>query len=219
MYKIGEFSKMNRITIKALRYYDEIGLFKPCLVDAFTGYRYYSGDQIQILNEIVALKEIGFSLEEIIEITSKGVDPDRMLELLRRKEEETALHIADEEAKLTRIIKHIDKLKENRFMKQNIEIKELPEVIVASMRKVIADYGEYNSIYPEMGHYMEEQKVTCREPEYCFTIYHDGEYKERDIDVEICQAVTDYAKDSDKVKFKKIDRISTAACIIKNGGI
>ncbi len=54
-------------------------------------------------------------------------------------------------------------------------------------------------------------------PPYCFTLYHDGEYKDSNIDVEICEAVTDFAKDSDKVKFKKIDTVATAACVIHRG--
>lgn len=102
-------------------------------------------------------------------------------------------------------------------MSYNVVLKELPEVIVASMRRVIPNYDAFYSIYPEMGEYMEAQKVKCATPDYCFTVYHDGEYKEADIDVEICQAVTDYAKDSDTVKFKKMDKVETAACAIHKG--
>ncbi|MEJ2047981.1 MAG: MerR family DNA-binding transcriptional regulator, partial [Dehalococcoidia bacterium] len=46
MLKIGDFSRLSRVTVKALRYYDEIGLLKPVEVDRFTGYRYYSLDQL-----------------------------------------------------------------------------------------------------------------------------------------------------------------------------
>ncbi len=55
------------------------------------------------------------------------------------------------------------------------------------------------------------------EPAYCFTIYHDGEYKESDIDVEVCEAVTDYCRESEKVKFKKIEAVSEAAVIFHKG--
>ncbi len=65
MYKIGLFSKMNKVTIKALRYYDEIGLLKPALVDEFTGYRYYTAEQMPRLHRILMLKGIGFSINEI----------------------------------------------------------------------------------------------------------------------------------------------------------
>lgn len=65
LYKIGDFSKEVNIPVKTLRYYDEINLFKPIEVDLYTGYRYYSDEQIYDLKLILMLKEVGFSLEEI----------------------------------------------------------------------------------------------------------------------------------------------------------
>jgi DNA-binding transcriptional MerR regulator len=62
MFKIGEFSKFSQVTVKTLRYYDQIGLLKPAEVDRFTGYRYYSVDQLPRLNRILALKDLGLSL-------------------------------------------------------------------------------------------------------------------------------------------------------------
>ena len=64
-YKIGLFSKMNRVTIKALRHYDEIGLLKPAAIEKFTGYRYYTSEQLPLLHQILALREMGFTLDEI----------------------------------------------------------------------------------------------------------------------------------------------------------
>lgn len=54
---------------------------------------------------------------------------------------------------------------------------------------------------------MKEQNVTCATPEYCFTIYHDGEYKESDIDVEICEVVTDFGTDTEDMTFKKVPAV------------
>lgn len=102
-------------------------------------------------------------------------------------------------------------------MQYNVILKELPQVIVASMRKNIPNYEAFNTLYPEMGKYMEEQKVKCAAPGYCFTIYHDGEYKDTDIDVEICEAVSYAAQDSDEVKFKTLEAVKTAASAIHQG--
>lgn len=85
------------------------------------------------------------------------------------------------------------------------------------MRTIIPNYDAFNIIYPEIGKYMEKQNAKCAIPPYCFTIYHDGEHRETDIDVEICKAVTDYGIDSDKVKFKKISSVETAACVFHKG--
>ena len=65
MYKIGELSKLCRLPVKTLRYYDSVGLLVPDETDRFTGYRYYSAARLADCNRIVALKELGFSLDEI----------------------------------------------------------------------------------------------------------------------------------------------------------
>ena len=65
MYKIGDFSILSNVTIKTLRYYDTIDLFKPKIIDKFTGYRYYSDEQLEDFSLILKYKDLGFSLEEI----------------------------------------------------------------------------------------------------------------------------------------------------------
>lgn len=65
MFRIGEFSSLTQVSVKNLRWYDEIGLLKPALVDAETGYRYYLARQISRLAKILILKNLGFSLEQI----------------------------------------------------------------------------------------------------------------------------------------------------------
>lgn len=65
MYKIGDFSKKVSIPVKTLRYYDEINLFKPSYIDDFTGYRYYTDEQIEQIKKIIMLKELNLSLKNI----------------------------------------------------------------------------------------------------------------------------------------------------------
>ena len=65
MYKIGELSKLCNISVKTLRYYDAEGLLIPDMIDKFTGYRYYSASKLDDCYRIIALKELGFSLDEI----------------------------------------------------------------------------------------------------------------------------------------------------------
>lgn len=71
-FKIGEFSRLNRVTVKTLRYYEEIGLLVPYETDEWTGYRYYSVEQFQQVNTIIYLKQLGFSLEEIRDLFATG---------------------------------------------------------------------------------------------------------------------------------------------------
>ena len=79
-YKIGEVSKIVNVPIKTLRYYDEIDLFNPATIDLYSGYRYYTSDQINDLHLILELKEAGFMLEEIKENWNQWEDEDFLIQ-------------------------------------------------------------------------------------------------------------------------------------------
>lgn len=59
MFKIGTFSKLSIVPIKTLRYYDKRGLLKPSTTDKFSGYRYYSAEQLLTIQRIITLKKTG----------------------------------------------------------------------------------------------------------------------------------------------------------------
>ena len=63
MLKIGDFSKLARVSIRMLRHYDEIGLLHPLHTDAASGYRYYEANQLITTGRITALREMGVLLE------------------------------------------------------------------------------------------------------------------------------------------------------------
>lgn len=214
MYQIGLFSKMNCITTKTLRHYDTIGLLKPEFVDDFTGYRYYSGTQTARLNMIKSLQQMGLSLGEIKDIIDKPIDIEI---LLRIKENELNEKIISAKKQLSQVSNYLKIVRGELSMKYNPVIKSLPEVIVASMRYTAKSYDDYFDVVPKMGEEMQKAGAVCTPQEYCFCIYHDGEYKETDIDAEICEAVVDYCEDSEKVKYKKINKVDEAVCVIHKG--
>jgi DNA-binding transcriptional MerR regulator len=215
MYSIGEFSKINRITTKTLRHYDEIDLLKPEFVDKSTGYRYYTTEQLPALYRIMILKQMGLSLSQIKEIIRNPIAEELLLTI---KEQEVMRSIESEKARLVQIQSYLKRIKGENVMNYNPIIKELPEVIVASMRQVIPSYDALFNLCPNiMGKEMERVGCICASPAYCFNIYHDGEYKERDIDVEICEAVTEFKADTDIIKFKIIPKAPTAVCVLHKG--
>ncbi|MFE6169256.1 MerR family transcriptional regulator [Viridibacillus arvi] len=214
MFSIGIFSKINKVTTKTLRYYEEIGLLEPEYVDEVTKYRYYTTNQLPKLHQIITLKQMGLSLNEIKEVID---DPKECEKILKFKEIEILNAIKVEEFKLLKLRSYLSNLKGEDNMK-NIIIKSLPEVKVASMRKVIKNYKELFHLCPNiMAKEMKRLGCICEIPSYCFNIYHDGEYKECDIDVEICEAIVDIKSDTDILKFKKINAVENAVCILHKG--
>ena len=217
MLRIGEFSRLGRVTIKTLRYWDEIGLLRPDHISTENGYRYYSAGKLSLVYEILSLKELGLYLEDIKRILHHRLDRDEWIALLQRRKKMLIeeMHLSE-----TRI-QHIDRMigrAEKEYEMETIEIRELPEVIVASHRTTIPDYNTLFKVVPPLGEIMIKQGAKCRKPEYCFNIYHDGEYREHDIDVEICEAVEDFCSDGDGIVYKKVDAVPTAAVIMHKGG-
>jgi len=88
MLKIGEFSKLSRVSVRMLRHYDEIGLLKPAEIDRFTDYRYYREDQLPIAGRIAALKDMGFSLADIVRILEVYDDREKLEPFFSAKREE-----------------------------------------------------------------------------------------------------------------------------------
>ena len=103
MFKIGDFSRLSLVSVKALRYYDELGLLKPARVDEFTGYRYYSASQLTRLNRILAMKDMGMSLEQIALLLDKELTPDQIRGMLRLKQVELRQQLVEGQARLARI--------------------------------------------------------------------------------------------------------------------
>jgi predicted transcriptional regulator YdeE len=103
MLKIGEFAKKGQVTVKTLRHYDKLGLLKPAWIDRFTGYRYYALEQMPRLNRIMALKDLGFTLEQTGRILQNELTVDELRGMLRLKCAELEQRIEEEQARLTQV--------------------------------------------------------------------------------------------------------------------
>jgi DNA-binding transcriptional MerR regulator len=218
LYRIGQFSKITKVTVKALRFYEEEGLLEPAYTDAASGYRYYSSDQLPRVFRIVALRQCGFAIPEIRQI----VAGKNVAELFAGRKRELERLAVDTAGKLASINHYIESMGSDSKMTYQIVVKELPRVLVYSKRKVVASYDDFFTLMPEIGESiaLANPELKCAtDPAYCFNMYHDGEYKERDIDIEVCEAVTGYGngKLPEGIEFKTIERIPEAACVLHKG--
>src|SRR5262245_65829749 len=103
MLRIGDFSKLAQVPVPTLRYYDRLGLLKPAQVDKFTDYRYYTVEQLPRLNRILALKDLGFSLEQIERLLDEDLSLEQLRGMLKMKQAEVEQHLAEEHERLARI--------------------------------------------------------------------------------------------------------------------
>ena len=210
--KIGEFSQLMQVTIKTLRHYEQKGLLIPDEVDEWTGYRYYSIEQMQKLQAIRDLQRLGFSLDEIKDLCdSYSCTPT--IDQLTEKIEETETQLRQLIARRDRLIDWRNARKQMTTM-EKFSIQSLPEIIVASHREVLPNYAAIgpmcvNKIGPEM------QRLGCKcpPPGYCFTVEHDREYKPTDVDIEYCEQVEEMGEDSAIIQFKRLPAVPKALCM------
>jgi DNA-binding transcriptional MerR regulator len=103
MFRIGEFSRIARVSTRLLRYYDSIGLFSPGRIDPATGYRHYLAEQLGQLNRILALKELGLSLEQVARMLDANVSADEIRGMLALKKAELERSLSEEAVRLRHI--------------------------------------------------------------------------------------------------------------------
>src|SRR5512138_1812941 len=216
MIRIGDFSKLSRISAKTLRYYDEMGLLRPVEVDALTGYRLYEYSQLSVLHRILALKDLGFSLEEIGRLLDDGLTVEQMRGMLKLRETEARQRVREEMERLERIRARLRQIEQEDCMsKYDVVIKSVEEIKVASVRDVVPTPPEQRGLWEELGGYLTQHHA--RTTGMCFTLYHDDEYKEHDWDLEVCEAIAGDFVESERVKVRTLPPISTLACTIHNG--
>lgn len=215
MIRIGDFSKLSRISVKTLRYYDEMGLLRPVEVDPFTGYRLYEYSQLSTLNRILALKDLGFSLEEIGRLLDDGPSVEQMRGMLKLRETEARQRVQEEAERLERIRTRLKQIEQESSMsKYDVVIKKVDEVKIASVRDVVPTPPEQGGLWGELEGYLAMHRV--RPKDACFTLYHDDEFKERDWDLEVCEPIDVDMSESARVKVQTLPA-STLACTLHNG--
>jgi DNA-binding transcriptional MerR regulator len=136
MFKIGDFSRLTQVPVRTLHYYDQIGLFKPRQVDRFTGYRYYSFEQLPRLNRILALRDLGFSLEQIGAMLDDTITAEALNGMLKLRQAELDQEIADRQQRLERVQARILQIqREGKMADYEVVLKAVAAVQVASARE------------------------------------------------------------------------------------
>ena len=216
MFKIGEFSKLSHVTVKTLRYYDRIGLLKPAEVDRWTSYRYYSADQLPRLNRILALKDLGLSLDQIARLLDDDLSPDQIRGMLRLKQVELQEQLEEEQARLARVEQRLRQIeKEEAMSSQEVAVKQIPAQAVASVRDTIPSLRDLSQLFNEVFAYLGQHRISPAGPP--IGIYHDQEFREQDVDVEVAVPVIGSIPEGDRLKQRELPAVEEMACIIHQG--
>ncbi|WP_340560467.1 MerR family transcriptional regulator [Streptomyces sp. GSL17-111] len=181
MFGIGDFATYGSVSVRMLRHYDAVGLLRPAHVDPHSGYRFYEAAQLARLNRVIALKDLGFTLEQVRAVLDEEVDARELRGMLRLRRAELAAAMAADAARLTQVEARLRSIEnEGSMPSDDIVIKTVPAVRVAELTAT-ADTFEPEAIGPvvrtlfdELCRRLDAAGVRPCGPAVAFYEEHDG---------------------------------------------
>jgi DNA-binding transcriptional MerR regulator len=211
--KIGEFARLGQVSVQTLRYYDDLGLLKPSEIDPFSSYRYYKLEQLTRLIQILALKDSGFSLEQISHLLEDHISVSEMQGILRLKQEELKQQVQNQLEQLERINARLRIMQQGEIMPlYEVILKSIDPIPVALVRGKIPSYWDASPLWNELFGELNRCQLSPSAP--CFTLCHATE---PDIDVEVCAPLAVNAPAEMGLPCRVLPGVDVMACTIHHG--
>jgi DNA-binding transcriptional MerR regulator len=229
MLRIGDFSQLAQISVPTLRHYDELGLLKPAHVDKFTDYRYYTVEQLPRLNRILALKDLGLSLDQINRLLKDDVPPAQLRGMLAMKRAEIEQQIANEQARLARVEARLQQVEEEGVpLKYEVVMKKIEAQVIAGIRQTVPHVSQMGDLrYPALHtlyDWLKVNGVTDFATE--MMIYHNPEYTDENIEMEAAVVLGKHAIKATaklpphaRVRLRELPAVQAMATTIHHGSL
>lgn len=224
MFRIGEFSKIAQVATSQLRFYDRIGLFQPEHTDEFTGYRYYRAAQLPDLNRILAMKELGLSLEQIQDLVADDVSADALRGMLALKKAQIQQELHAQVTRLQHIEARLRQFEQdNDVTPDDIVLKTIPARQIYSFRETLPNLKQVRGYLFEMAKLLPSQigKKALGHPT---VIQHFDGFVMENADIEmgyLLDAPVDHSLELSSghhLAMRMLPPIKAAACIVRVGG-
>ncbi|NJO33472.1 MAG: MerR family transcriptional regulator [Rhodospirillales bacterium] len=189
MFRIGEFSRIARVSGRLLRYYDSIGLLSPRRIDPATGYRYYAADQLTRLNRILALKDLGLSLEQVARMVDDRITTDEIRGMLLLKKAQLEQSLSEEAARLRHIESRLQQIdEEGALSNYDVVVKSAAAQPYLAIRRTFPTMDDVIAMVGNVA-----RAVTARIPDSArdaLVVVAYSDFEEEDLDLEIGFALT-----------------------------
>ena len=184
MFRIGDFSRIARVSARLLRFYDELGLFVPAHADEQTGYRYYSIQQLAELNRILVLKELGFDLAQVREIIRASVGTAELRNLLLLRRNDVEKNLIEESRRLQQIEARIAQLEtDGTLSADDVVVRSEPSHEIISLRRTVPSFAAARGLILELRDLARPFLPRGSKPTL-LAVAHSPEFEQDDIDVE-----------------------------------
>jgi DNA-binding transcriptional MerR regulator len=185
VFKIGDFSRIARVSCRLLRYYDEIGLLKPGSIERDSGYRYYSAAQLPRLNRILVLKELGLSLEEIARVLDSNLSAAELRGMLMVRRSDAQRALTEEMERLRHIESRIAQIdSEGELSVDDVIMRSEPAQLLLSVRRVVPSFAAARELIRELSESSRQLKAKATLGRLV-AIAHAQEFEVDRIDVEM----------------------------------
>ncbi|WP_103503380.1 MULTISPECIES: MerR family transcriptional regulator [unclassified Streptomyces] len=224
MLTIGDFARHGRVSVRMLRHYDATGLLRPAHVDPATGYRHYTASQLARLNRIIALKDLGFTLQQVHDIVEEKVSTEELRGMLRMRRAELEAAMAEAADRLTRVEARLRSIESEGHMPTNdVVLKSLPAVRVAELTATAASYAPEDigpvigALYEELFPRLEAAGIRCTGPG--IARYGDAPEGGGAVTVHAGVQVAAELRDDDDLRVLDLPAVERAATIVHRGSM
>ncbi|MFF0830641.1 helix-turn-helix domain-containing protein [Brevibacillus sp. NPDC003359] len=212
MFKISEFSRLSRVSLKTLRFYDQIGILKPADIDKETGYRFYAAEQLVTLNRILMYKDLGFTLQQIQQLLHEDMSMEQRQGILRLKEREIELLLEEEQARLNRIKERLLWIEQKGYVEQEVVFKRVEPQKVVSFRSE-GTVEEIPMLFDRLAHYAGKQQRGMLSP---IVLWKESERDEAAFELEIGYVLKqDIALPSDVLEVRMLPEEPMMATLVQ----
>lgn len=150
MLRISEFARAANVTVRTLRFYDEVGLLRPAHVSMHSGYRSYSPTQMAELNRIQAYKDMDFALDEILDLLKRPPSLRELRRNLQDRRELLRVRVRDDQGKLARIEARLRSLDQPGTSDPLVLFGKTPQQWVVSAREKLNKYEEADALLADV---------------------------------------------------------------------
>ncbi|HEX2915895.1 MAG TPA: MerR family transcriptional regulator [Chloroflexia bacterium] len=222
MFKIGEFARLGQVSIRTLHHYEDLGLLKPQEIDSFTGYRYYSTTQLPRLNRILALKELGLSLEQIGLMLDRELTTEQLKGMLLLKQAEFQEQLEQIRLHLKRLENWLAQLESGGIemaLTGNYEVtlKKVEPMLVASIRQKVPQYGILSGLFGELRSYLAQFGFTKVRPSMVLWHFSQDNDPEQGFEVEVIEQLEYAVPGNERVKVYELPQLDLVASVTYQG--
>ncbi len=171
--KIGDFSRLGRVSVVTLRHYDALGLLPAAHVDAENGYRSYAMDQLPRLHRILALKDLGFSLDQIAPLLADDLPVQQLRGMLLLRRSELERQVRAEQARLAAVEARLGQMEREGFsITYDVVVRAVPALLVAAIREVAPTVASIEQLFEEAEAFAARHNARAAAPP--LAIYYDS---------------------------------------------